>query len=152
MSKAFPVSNKLGGTVFMLVALLMLAGGFWQWRHNREFATNSKRQTGTIISRVIDTSHHQSTPKVRYRYTVAGVPYEGGMTIDHADYDRLAEGATVPLLYLAGSPGDSRIDLPAEADEERNYAYILGLIGLPLFAFAALIYSLPSKTRDARNS
>jgi hypothetical protein len=151
MSKAIPVSNKLGGAALMLVALLLLASGFWQWQHNREFATNAKRQNGTITSRLIDTSHHQTTPKVRYRYTVEGVLYEGGMTVDGADYGRLTEGATVPLVYLTESPGDSRIDLPAEIGEERNYPYMLVLIALPLFAFAALIYSLPSNTRDARN-
>jgi hypothetical protein len=58
-------------------------------------------------------------------------------------------GSEVPVVFLPWAPADSRLDLTTERQRYWNQVYLLAMIGLPLFAFAAFIYRLDRGAKHA---
>jgi hypothetical protein len=55
----------------------------------------------------------------------------------------------VPAIFLPNAPSGSRLDLASETQQAWNNIYLPLLIGIPLSAFAALIYRLKPTANHA---
>lgn len=147
--KEVSVSNKIGGAIFMFLALLILCGAGYQAFRNWEFANKAEHVTGAVENKYIAHGNQNVHLKVQYRYVTGGVTYTPTTTVSHDAYGTLKAGDSVPVAFLPAKPYDSRIDLASERERRSNRVWLLSLIGLPAFAFAAFIYFLPFKKTHA---
>ncbi len=135
----------------MFLALIILVGAGRQILRNSEFETKGSRVVGTVENKQIESGNSKQGMRLRvqYRYVVNGVTYTQTSSVRDDTYGELHAGGTVPIIFLPDAPSDSCIDLASEREHLSNRVWLLTLIGLPAFAFAAFIYFLPSKKTHA---
>ncbi len=78
------------------------------WTEQAIFADGSAA-TAQIIDHAIRNSGRTTNHFVTIQYDVNGTPYESEEWVDSVDYEALAIGLTVPILYLADSPNDVQL-------------------------------------------
>jgi hypothetical protein len=149
-ARPVPASNKLGGSIFMAIALVILGFAVFNAFRNWQFETKGEHTTGTIDNRSISYGHHQTVKlNVQYHYVAEAATRLTTNLVSNEIYGQLHVGSEVPVVFLPWAPADSRLDLTTERQRYWNQVYLLAMIGLPLFAFAAFIYRLDRGAKHA---
>ena len=147
-TKSVPVSNKLGGSIFMLIALVILGFAGFQIFRIWQFNAKAQHTSGTVDRLYIDYGKMVHL-KMHYHYVGDGIPRTTTADVSHDTYGQFRIGDTVPVLFLPDAPSDSRLDLASETQREWDNVWLLSLIGFPVFIFAAFIYRLPPDSTHA---
>ena len=133
----------LAGGILLLVGLVFLAVSAAQLLENQRFAQEGRLTQGTILAKIINTStsgsgssrsrsrHYEAT----YRFAIEGTVFEGRDELLQADWERLAEGGTVDVLYLPADPASNRL----AGSRPWLLQMIFGVLGLVLAPIGAAL-------------
>jgi hypothetical protein len=123
-------------TIPLLILVLWIAvtgATGWLLYSNHLFATEAKRELGTVDRRFSYVSHSRRSfdpfPTtnyfIDYEYTTGPDRQMGERRVAEETYDALAVDGSVPVLYLPDHPVANRIAMPAEEEFFLELTYCL---------------------------
>lgn len=128
----------------MLIGGGLLSGTGYMLYEDYLFANYGRQTAGMVerkFMRVSQGKHGPTyTPCLDYRYQMPGFSVTSESTVQGDTYAAVAEGGSIPVLYVTNEPTDNRIDLPAENRMVQMITY--GLLAGSLIVSVAGIWTL----------
>jgi hypothetical protein len=122
--------------VMLFVGVLLLVSAFFSWREMK-YAVFGKRADAKLV-RVYETTEYARRGRTRQR-TMVEYQFTDSSGQTRKESDKLSDsatppsGATVPVQYLAGSPGSSRLPENAQRIWMIVFFGTLGFLGYKFY-------------------
>ena len=144
VTRAVPYTSLwFGVLLWALVGGALLCGTAWMLDQDYLFAFVAKPAHAIVERKYVKVSHGKHgpsyTPHLVYRYQAGPLAAECDAAVQSDTYASVAEGGSIPVLYLPEEFADNRIDLPAENRQVSIITYALVAASLVVAVGGAFI-------------